>query len=179
LLATAKELFLRDGYSATSVDAIAEQAGYSKGAVYSNFRNKNELCMAVLDEVRAERASEIVTILQAPTMDDRARGLAAWAERVMGDPDWTRLEMQFGLEATADPSLRADLAERIGQVRELLSAGLVGATGTGEVDLPMSNEDTTLALLCMGVGLGLFRSIDPSLPVSAFINAGRLLTGAA
>jgi AcrR family transcriptional regulator len=40
-------LFLRDGYAATSLEKVADEAGYSKGAVYSNFWNKDELCLAV------------------------------------------------------------------------------------------------------------------------------------
>ncbi|MDT7795343.1 MAG: hypothetical protein QOD59_4784, partial [Mycobacterium sp.] len=55
LVKTARQLFFDDGYRPTSLEKVADAAGYSKGAVYSNFRNKDELCTAVLDEVRAER----------------------------------------------------------------------------------------------------------------------------
>jgi AcrR family transcriptional regulator len=50
LLRAANRLFLRDGYSATSLGAIAEEAGLTKGAVYSNFESKEDLFLAVLEE---------------------------------------------------------------------------------------------------------------------------------
>ncbi len=51
LLRAANRLFLRDGYVATSLAAIAEEAGLTKGAVYSNFESKEDLFLAVLQEL--------------------------------------------------------------------------------------------------------------------------------
>ena len=51
LLKTARQLFFDDGYHPTSLEKVADAAGYSKGAVYSNFRNKDELCLTVLDRI--------------------------------------------------------------------------------------------------------------------------------
>src|ERR1041384_2785727 len=66
LLATARQMFFTDGYHPTSLEKVADAAGYSKGAVYSNFRNKDELCVAVLDEVRAERLAEPMGLVSPP-----------------------------------------------------------------------------------------------------------------
>ncbi len=62
---------LHDGYHPTSLEKVADAAGYSKGAVYSNFRNKDELCTAVLDEVRAERLGEVLELIVATGQVDR------------------------------------------------------------------------------------------------------------
>jgi AcrR family transcriptional regulator len=178
LLATARELFLRDGYRATSLDKVADAAGFSKGAVYSNFRNKDELCLAVLDEIRAQRAAEITGLLDAPTTDERLRRFAAWAERVIGDPQWTALEFEFTVQARHDPALRRALTERltaVGQVVE--SAVATVAATTDDANPPMATSEAAVALLCLGVGLGLFRSIDPDMPVSALVNTVRVLAG--
>ncbi|MDN5852536.1 MAG: TetR/AcrR family transcriptional regulator, partial [Actinomycetia bacterium] len=51
LISVARELFLRDGFAATSLDRVAVEAGFSKGAVYSNFSGKEELGLAVLDDL--------------------------------------------------------------------------------------------------------------------------------
>src|SRR6478672_12120515 len=59
LVRTARELFLRDGYFATSLERVAETAGYSKGAVYSNFRGKKELCLEVLDLIHSTKFAEV------------------------------------------------------------------------------------------------------------------------
>src|SRR5215475_798777 len=116
LVATAKELFFTDGYHPTSLEKVADTAGYSKGAVYSNFRNKDELCAAVLDEIRAERFAEVLEVVAQP---DRFEALRDWAERVIGDPGWTPLEAEFALHARPNEQLRTDLAGRLHNIIEM------------------------------------------------------------
>jgi AcrR family transcriptional regulator len=176
LLRTARELFLRDGYLATSLDKVAEAAGFSKGAVYSNFRNKDELCLAVLDEIRAERAGEITELLRAATAKERLRRFEGWAERVIGDPQWTTLEFEFAVQARRDPALRRELAERLTAVQQVVESAVANVAG-GTGSPPMTTSEAAVALLCLGVGLGLFRSIDPGMPVGALVNTVRVLAG--
>ena len=174
LLEIARPMFLRDGYAATSLDKVADAAGYTRGAVYSNFRNKDELCMAVLDEIRAERAGDVLAILKATTLEERIERFELWAENVIGDPGWTRLELEFGVQASADDKLREDLGQRIVGLTELIAAGVRTFEGA---QLAMPAEEIGVALLSLGVGLGVFRSIEPKLPVSALVNTLRVLTG--
>src|SRR5699024_2058850 len=71
LVTTARELFLAHGYTATSLERVAETAGFSKGAVYSNFRNKDGLCLAVLDAIHEEQAEGVNAALSATsTLDE-------------------------------------------------------------------------------------------------------------
>src|SRR5712691_9354782 len=49
LLEAAVEVFARRGFHGASVEEVAEVAGYTKGAVYSNFTSKDELFLAVLE----------------------------------------------------------------------------------------------------------------------------------
>src|SRR3954451_5214675 len=50
LLRAASRLFVRDGFVATSLSDIAEEAALTKGAVYSNFESKEDLSLAPLQE---------------------------------------------------------------------------------------------------------------------------------
>jgi AcrR family transcriptional regulator len=179
LLRTARDLFLRDGYLATSLDKVADAAGFSKGAVYSNFRNKDELCLAVLDEIRAERAGEITGLLLASTTEERLRRFEEWAERVIGDPQWTTLEFEFAVHAHRDPHLRREMADRITAVGQVVESAVAGLSdrATEHGATPMAAGEAAVALLCLGVGMGLFRSIDPGMPVSALVNTVRVLAG--
>ena len=59
LLDAAQRTFIRRGYEATSIEEIAEAAGYTRGAVYSNFRDKDDLYVTVLEERMAAKADEI------------------------------------------------------------------------------------------------------------------------
>ena len=59
LLDAAAQVFARQGFHGASIDAIAAAAGFTKGAVYSNFKNKEDLFVALLEE-RVERQVEQV-----------------------------------------------------------------------------------------------------------------------
>ncbi|WP_040866208.1 TetR/AcrR family transcriptional regulator [Nocardia exalbida] len=174
MITTAKRLFLEDGYQATTLDKVAKAAGFTKGAVYSNFRTKDDLCLAVLDEIHAERAAEVAEIIAAPTAAARLKRMTEWAERVVGDPDWTQLELEFSVHARRDEHLRAELASRLAGI-----AGMVGAAlrATEDLDTPMPRAEAAVAVLALGVGLGLFRSIDPGIPVAGMISALRAIAG--
>ena len=177
LLDVARTTFLRDGYAAASLEKVADAAGFSRGAVYSNFRNKDELCQAVLDGIRIERAREIVEIVQAGSMDERLRLFDAWAEEVVGDPGWARLELEFGVQVSTDEALRANLAGSIDQLTRVVAGGLAMIENTGAIHPRMPADQVAVALLSLGVGLGLFRSIHPELPTAALTNTLRVLLG--
>ena len=176
LVATATRLFFEDGYHPTSLEKVADAAGYSKGAVYSNFRNKDELCTAVLEQIRAERLGEVLEIVARPDTASRIEALRVWAERVIGDPGWTSLEVEFAVHARRNEQLRTDLAGSLNGILQMLTAGVESADNA---DLKMPGDEIATAMLALGVGLGLLRSIDPGIGVNGFIDTLRLLTGQA
>lgn len=169
LVATAKRMFFTDGYHPTSLEKVADAAGYSKGAVYSNFRNKDELCAAVLDEIRAERFAEVLELVSRP---DRFEALRDWAERVIGDPGWTPLEAEFAMHARPNDHLRTELAGRLNSLIQVLATGV---ESTADLELRMPSREAATVMLALGVGLGLMRSIDPSIPVNGLIDTLRLV----
>jgi AcrR family transcriptional regulator len=171
LVATARRMFFEDGYHPTSLEKVADAAGYSKGAVYSNFRNKDELCAAVLDEIRAERFAEVLQLVSGP---DRFEALRRWAERVIGDPGWTPLEAEFALHARPNEELRSELAGRLHSIIDMLATGVESAE---DLELRMPGHEAATVMLALGVGLGLMRSIDPAIPVTGLIDTLRLVAG--
>jgi AcrR family transcriptional regulator len=89
LMAAARKLFARDGYTVTSLDRIASEAGYSKGAIYSNFRNKSEVFRAVIEsEGKVNVASMIEAIRAAPTPDAVIEAVAQWADSRADEGNW-------------------------------------------------------------------------------------------
>lgn len=178
LVEVASELFLRDGYFATSIERVAETAGFSKGAVYSNFRTKDELCLAVIDQIRADQVSRIAAALtSAAEPADRIAAFEAWADTTLGDEGWSSLELEFATQVRRNPELRAAYAERASAIRQLLAALLTTAADDLGLRLPLPADDAATGLLSLGVGLGLQRAVDPSLPVSALTDLVRLLAG--
>lgn len=176
LVTTAQELFLADGYATTSLEKVADAAGYSKGAVYSNFRNKDELCLAVLDAIHESQASRMAASLEtAETMEELLDGLLSWAESNVGDQAWTALEVEFATNVRRDERIRHELAVRDKQIRDAL-ASLLGAHAERlGITLPLPASDCATALLSLGIGLGVQRAVDPEIPVRVLPDIIRLL----
>jgi AcrR family transcriptional regulator len=176
LVRTATRAFLRDGYRMTSLEQVADEAGFSKGAVYSNFRNKNELCLAVLDGIHAEQTQQIVqAMVGSATLEDRLAAFHSWADRTIGDPAWTGLEFEFATHVRRDPALRAELAKREETVRALIAAVVTRNAQELGLRLPLPADEAAAALLSLGIGLGVRRMVEPGTTVEVLTDMVRLL----
>lgn len=94
LIATARELFGRDGYEATSIAAVLERSGVARGALYHHFAGKAELFDAVLEALYAELAAQAGGSARAgedPLAGLRA-GSHAWLEMAL-DPEVQRISL--------------------------------------------------------------------------------------
>lgn len=174
LLATACEHFLEKGYAAASVEQIAEEAGYSKGAVYSNFTNKDELCLEVLNQIRAKKVTEIsFAIEEGRSFEDSLAVFRDWADRTIGDRRWTLLEIEFSARSRHDEHIRNAIAEGTTRVRQLIARLVQSLARRHELKPALAPDATATLLLSTGIGLGLQRAIDPGLPVDAIVDAMR------
>ncbi|MFS8098763.1 TetR/AcrR family transcriptional regulator [Lentzea alba] len=175
---TAQKLFLRDGYHATSLEKVAEAAGFSKGAVYSNFGSKDELCLVVLDALYAERITRIVEVFATgTTIEERIEAFAAYAENMIGDAPRTQFEVEFALQARKDPDLRRELARRANSVVEALKGLIDHQSGELGFTPVLPSEDVARALLSLGVGLGVQRFVDGEPSISVLTDTMRVLLG--
>lgn len=176
LVATARELFLTHGYAATSLERVADTAGFSKGAVYSNFRNKDELCLNVLDSIHNNQASSMDAALRATTtLDELLTALLNWAENNVGDQAWTALEVEFATNVRHNERIRKELASRDEAIRDALAKLLATHAERLDIDLPLPADDCATALLSLGIGLGVQRAVDPNIPVRVLPEIIRLL----
>ncbi len=84
----ASRVFARRGMSGASIDEVAEDAGYTKGAFYANFKSKEELFLAMLDESFSERIAETEHAFATDeSPPEQARHSAAhFAEAMRSDP---------------------------------------------------------------------------------------------
>ncbi|MFC9892236.1 TetR/AcrR family transcriptional regulator [Nocardia sp. NPDC127579] len=176
LVATARDLFLTEGYARTSLERVAEAAGYSKGAVYSNFRTKKQLCLEVLDLIHETKFGEVTALIStADSLESRLGRLQEWAERTLGDVGWTLLEFEFATVARDDPDLQAALVSSLSAVRGAVAAQLQTLADSLGLELPMPAEDAATSVLSLGLGLGIQRAIDPSISARLITDAVRLL----
>ncbi|MGW7383346.1 TetR/AcrR family transcriptional regulator [Streptomyces sp. NPDC054794] len=176
LVATARDLFLRNGYGATSLSEVAEAAGFSKGAVYSNFRGKGHLCLAVLDDIRTEQLNLLTeSVMRDARIEDRLATFTAWGEAHIGDEAWTTLEVEFLTQARHDDELRREITARVVAIRQALAQLLDALARELGASLAMPAEQAAMTLLSLGIGLGIQRITDPAVPTTVLTDTLRLI----
>ena len=155
-------MFRRRGFHGTSLDEVAESAGFSKGAVYSNFAGKDELFLALLDRELEHRTAAVESSLDGGRLgDEAARAMArAYGRLLRDDPAWTLLIIEFAAHAARREPLREELAARNRAIRERMAAAVRRLAG-GEPPGGVSAEFVALSAMTLGSGIALEHVIDP------------------
>ena len=113
LVDAAERLFTKHGFHATSVDAVADAAGYTKGAVYSNFESKEDLFFAVYER-RVDRRVEGDRGDARERRDARTRAWSALIAELRtprSDDGWLAVFFEFWAHVLRHPELRERFAE--------------------------------------------------------------------
>jgi AcrR family transcriptional regulator len=147
------------GLERASLDAVAEHAGFTKGAVYANFKSKEDLFLAMLDARFAERLAELDRILSSEEDPDvQARAAAAgFIAAIESEPEWQRLFFEFTLYAARNEGFRVELAARSRAMRERLAAR---AARLG-IEPVLPPEQLATMTFAMAHGVALERLLDP------------------
>src|SRR5271157_1314345 len=153
LIESAEQLFIRRGFDDASVDEISEMAGYSRGAFYSNFDNKEQVFLAVIDRRRPKPLDDILQRVSEPV--ERKAAVRTWYSNQWRLKDFIALRMEFSRRAFRDRSVRTHLAELLRQELETYSDS-VGPFLRGTDGVPADRpESVALVLLAVALGLGI------------------------
>ena len=159
VLSAARRAFLARGYHGASLEQIADEAGFSKGVVYSQFENKADLFLALLEDRIEERATENARFVEALVAGGGCsvdQGLRALADHVTrrehADAEWGLLVVEFRVHAARNP----DLNLRYASLHERTVAGVarVVATIYEHAGDPPPLPAAELARLLLTVGAG-------------------------
>ncbi|HEX7472671.1 MAG TPA: helix-turn-helix domain-containing protein, partial [Candidatus Limnocylindrales bacterium] len=122
LVDAAVEVFNRLGYFGASLEAVADAAGYTKGAVYSNFATKADLFRAVMERTQGGRAAVSEALLRERSLSDFIDLMGGLlADQAANEASYDLLTVEFWLAAMRDPALRAELAEGYRSMRASLA----------------------------------------------------------
>lgn len=163
VLDCAQALFTEKGFHRTTVEDIAARAGFSRGAVYSSFPNKEQVFMALL---RRRIAAQAAIVASAVTLEAsgaaRARALgramAGFAEQ---EPGWTPLLMEFWAYALRDPALKLDLTALRRDVLAAAASTIPSIRGAA-ADGALSDGAIASLILALSNGLGMEWATDPT-----------------
>ena len=163
LIAAAAELFADQGVDAVSVDAVAEAAGRTSGAVYAHFGSKQGLLLALLDSWK----DSVLTVLLAEvavTESPLGQLAAVWenvAPTTAEAGSWSLLEQELWLRAARDPEVADVLRVRNAEARRSTGRRLAGwssAVGARPVGSP---EESAVLVKALLTGLAMQRRLEP------------------
>lgn len=156
LLESASKLFCKHGVEATSIEQVTEEAGYSRGAFYSNFETRDALVCAVLEREFAQSQRRFEEIVNREAPQDLLAALREYYVNHATDPQGCMLGVAIQMYAFQNSKIRAKIANlfRSDQSRKLaiLSQGAKSLAGRG-VTLPAEPDALLLALTSLANGL--------------------------
>jgi AcrR family transcriptional regulator len=164
LLSAAARVYARRGFDGATLDDVADEAGYTKGAVYDHFGSKENLLFALLDEHLAAQLEEQIALFDPATdASERPRaGAEKWMQQLEEAPDAFRLFVEAWLRGQRDEELRPRVAGGMEAWRATLrSFGRQRRPDPAtEVSEELLEQVATL-MLGLGIGLGMVKLADP------------------
>lgn len=165
LLDAAARVFVERGFAGSSVEAVAAEAGFTRGAFYSNFASKEQLFVELLHErvyarYRAMTESRLADVRRQPTLRESGEELAA----IQGDPDnaWLfRLWLELIAQAGRDPEFRSLAASFWSGNRGLMAELTQRAYASAGKEPPMDPRVVATALIALDIGISLQHFVDP------------------
>jgi AcrR family transcriptional regulator len=163
VLDAARRVFLARGYHGATVEHIADEAGFSRGVVYSQFGAKADLFLALLDARMAERAAQTAAQADGLAGDGGAVTLLEGAaDRDSGDPAWGLLLIEFRVHAARDQELNKRYAAAHQRTVDRMAAVLGGIyQHAGQVP-PLPAGHLAELVLAISSGVQLEHAANPA-----------------
>jgi AcrR family transcriptional regulator len=164
LLTAARGVFARSGFHGAAVEEIASEAGFSTGALYSNFDGKEDLFLALMEREIAEHAREIAEAVRAQaSIAARATGGARrWMTMIDREPELLLLFMEFWAYGVRDPHVRPKVAERFAQMRSVLTQLIADGVREFDLELALPAEQLAIAIDALADGIARQKLADPT-----------------
>jgi AcrR family transcriptional regulator len=167
LLEAASRVFARKGLHHASIDDVAAEAGFTKGAFYANFSSKEELFLAMLDEKFAARLAELARTTgtdQAPEEQARQAG-EDFNRAIAADPEWERLFFEFAAHAGRNEQFRKELVSRYRALRAHIEQIYRERIDRDEAmeESPVPLDKLTLMTFAMVNGMALEKMLEPEI----------------
>lgn len=162
LLDAAADEFTENGYAAAKLQDIARRAGFTKGAVYSNFESKQALFAELLSKKSMDLATRVIDTVSGLGPGDAAgRSGDAIASWVVDEPRWPLLVTEYGIQAGRDPSLADGYRHERRRLRDELERLIAERADDWGVGAGIDARRVATSLLALISGLAVEHSVDP------------------
>ena len=162
LLDAAQSIFLTKGFVAASVEDIAELAGYSRGAFYSNFASKSELFLQLLKRDHENVMGDMRAIFEAgETRQQMEDSVLHYYSTHFRDNECFLLWMEAKLQAARDPEFRVGFIACMGELREATTEYIRQFSERVGTPLPLPARELAIGLLALSDGMHFSFAFDP------------------
>ena len=163
LLDAAARVFAKRGYRGASVEEISSEAGYTIGALYSNFAGKEEVLLALLEQRVAQVAERIVAAARrGDTPTDKLRaGAREWMEFLDDEPELYALMVEFWTIWVRDDEQRPHHGKRFAAVREYIGGLIQEKADEMDVTMRLPPDQIGAVVLALADGLALQYLANP------------------
>lgn len=169
ILDAAETVFAERGFGQTSLERIAERAGFTRGALYANFAGKDDLFLAVLDRW-LDRDIEDGGLIDADDIDVTLARLRGREGNRFADRRRFLLLSEFRLYALRNPAVAARLAEHERRSRTWYAEAI--RRRAGDRTLPLDPDQLALYVLALENGIATLAHLDPDeVDQHAFVDA--------
>ncbi|MGO9750546.1 MAG: TetR/AcrR family transcriptional regulator [Solirubrobacteraceae bacterium] len=162
LLGAARRVFMTSGYHGATLEKIADEAGFSKGVVYSQFDGKADLFLSLLDARIEQRAANNSRLLEALAAE---QGIVALTDQLTKiDPSeaaWLLLVAEFRVHAARDAELNRRYAARHARTVDGLAKAFAAITDRTSVELPFAPRRMAEVALALEFGGMLEQAANP------------------
>lgn len=180
VLDAAFAVFGERGIAGSSISQVADAAGLTKGAVYSNFASKDDLVLSLMEEHAMARLSgALAEITEAADPVAALGNAAAVLVRAMHvDAAWHRILAEYFALSHHDPQRREGLRQRRREARNAVARGIARLTEQTGLRLALPPDELAVVLFALSNGLAVESGIDPdAVPDDVFGKVLVLLAG--
>ena len=176
ILDAALACFTEAGYHETSIDAIADRARLSKGAIYWHFAGKRELFLALVDRAQEPIESPAETVAAAPDWKSALRELFARVpDYIESQLPFVKVSLEYMSQNARDPGIHARSERKQKTWNAVVHEQLARGVAAGELRAADA-QDIALVIGSMIAGLSLIRITQPELELrSAWRTAEAIL----
>lgn len=154
LLASAEKLIMENGWGDLSLEGVAKAAGYTRGAFYSNFEDKEDLLISVTEYIFEAQIASIQEL-------DPERDAKTWLEIFPRYGPWFVLGLETWLLAQRNEKVHARLARLFQRLRKRLAWFLGLLARLRGAPLPLGPEEMSAAMVALRIGLMMQKRLEP------------------
>jgi AcrR family transcriptional regulator len=161
ILRAALEVFAESGFDRASLDDVAHRAGFTKGAVYSNFRSKDDVFFALMEQQIQLRLTKVASVVESLAAADSSLVIGEVLATIsVTEREWQLLFLDYWARAVRDPDVRAGFVQHRRRLRSLIASAIDDLFPENE-KRALSSRDLATVTLALSNGYAIEALPDP------------------